>query len=48
MVVVVPDDLSAFETSLDVQKLDDVLCSLSEHLLDRAVPVGRRCIRRTT
>ena len=41
MVVVVPDDLAAFEASLDAQKLKDVLGSLSEHMLDLTLPKFR-------
>ena len=38
MVVVVPDDLRAFETSLDAAKLAEITESLGEHLLDLTLP----------
>lgn len=41
MVVIVPDNLAAFEASLDAQKLKDVLGSLSEHMLDLTLPKFR-------
>ena len=38
MVIVVPDDLAAFEASLDAQKIRDVVASISGHLLDITLP----------
>jgi len=38
MVVVVPDDLAAFEASLDAAKLTAITSSISHHLLDITLP----------
>lgn len=38
MVVVVPDDLAAFEASLDAQLIGSIVDSLSTHLLDLTLP----------
>lgn len=41
MVVVVPDDLAAFEASLDAQRLGAIFDSISTHLLDLTLPKFR-------
>jgi serpin B len=38
MVVVVPDDLASFEASLDAQRIDAIVESISTHLLDLTLP----------
>ncbi len=41
MVIVVPDDLAAFEAGLDAARLDGVFGSLSHHILDLSIPKFR-------